>query len=226
MAVRLGQLKKSNDLSGKRTRDRCCHRYSLKQLQQTRGALGLRWYGRLARDIAQFGDRCSAVVKALCYTLKGRGVETRWGEWIFSIYLILLATPGHEVYAASNRNGTRSRKICLWGVERGRFVGLTSLPPSVSRLSRPVVLNLWYEYPWRYAEARLWVRDNNIGNGRKHKKKCVKIKTQKQRYEVLVYKERLMWKLSLDPPTTSHIIILMLFLFVLILCQAAIIKTM
>jgi hypothetical protein len=27
-----------------------------------------------------------------------------------------------------------------------------------------------------------------------------------------------MWKLSLDPPTTSHIIILMLFLFVLILC--------
>jgi hypothetical protein len=34
----------------------------------------------------------------------------------------------------------------------------------------------------------------------------------------LVYKERLMWKLSLDPPTASHIIILMLFLFVLILC--------
>jgi hypothetical protein len=27
-----------------------------------------------------------------------------------------------------------------------------------------------------------------------------------------------MWKLSLDPPTNSHIIILMLFLFVLILC--------
>jgi hypothetical protein len=34
----------------------------------------------------------------------------------------------------------------------------------------------------------------------------------------LVYEGRLMWKLSLDPPTTSHIIILILFLFVLILC--------
>jgi hypothetical protein len=31
----------------------------------------------------------------------------------------------------------------------------------------------------------------NISNGRKHKKKRVKIKIQKQSYEVLVYKERL-----------------------------------
>jgi hypothetical protein len=62
----------------------------------------------------------------------------------------------------------------------------------------------------------LGVRENNIGNGGKHtKKKGVKIKIQKQSYEVLVYKERLM---SLNPPTTSHIIIVMLFVFVLILC--------
>jgi hypothetical protein len=62
---------------------------------------------------------------------------------------------------------------------------------------------------------QLEVCKNNIGNGGKHtqKKKGVKIKTQKQSYKVLVYKERLMRKLSLDPPTTSHIIILMLFLF-------------
>jgi hypothetical protein len=71
--------------------------------------------------------------------------------------------------------------------------------------------------PLGFAEYRLGVRENTIGNGRKHKK-GVKIKTQKQSYEVLVYKERLMYKLSLDPPTTSHIIIVMLFLFVLILC--------
>jgi hypothetical protein len=64
----------------------------------------------------------------------------------------------------------------------------------------------------------LGVRENNIGNGAKHTKKGVKIKTQKQSYEVLVYKVRLMLKLSLDPPTISHIIILMLFLFVLISC--------
>jgi hypothetical protein len=37
----------------------------------------------------------------------------------------------------------------------------------------------------------LGVRENNTGNGRKHPKKGVKIKTQKQSYEVLVYKERL-----------------------------------
>jgi hypothetical protein len=54
------------------------------------------------------------------------------------------------------------------------------------------------------------------------KKKRVKMKTEKQSYEVLVYKDRL--KLSLDPPTTSHIIILMLFLFAVILYYAAIIK--
>jgi hypothetical protein len=71
----------------------------------------------------------------------------------------------------------------------------------------------------------LGVRENNIDNREKHqKKKGVKIKTQKQSCEVSVYKERLMLKLSRDPPTTSHIIILRLLLFVLILCQADIIK--
>jgi hypothetical protein len=38
----------------------------------------------------------------------------------------------------------------------------------------------------------LGVRENNIGNGGKHQKKRVKIRTQKQSYDVLVYKERLM----------------------------------
>jgi hypothetical protein len=63
----------------------------------------------------------------------------------------------------------------------------------------------------------LEVRGNNIDDGGKQKKE-VKIKTQKQSYEDLLYKERLMGKLSLDPPTTSHIIIFVLCLFVLILC--------
>jgi hypothetical protein len=61
----------------------------------------------------------------------------------------------------------------------------------------------------------LGVRKNNIGNGGKHKK-IVKIKKQKQSYEVLVYKDKLMQNLSLDLPTTSHILIL--FLYGLILC--------
>jgi hypothetical protein len=54
-----------------------------------------------------------------------------------------------------------------------------------------VVPNLWYGYSWGYAADRLGVRENNIGNGAKKKKKGVKIKTQNQSYEVLVYKEKL-----------------------------------
>jgi hypothetical protein len=93
------------------------------------------------------------------------------------------------------------------------------LPHVEDRCSRPVVPKLWYAYPWGYTAYQLGLRENNIGNGGKHKKKKgVKIKTQKQSYEVLVYKERLVRKLSLDLPAISHIIILMLFLFVLILC--------
>jgi hypothetical protein len=42
------------------------------------------------------------------------------------------------------------------------------------------------------------VRENNIGNGGKHKK-GVTIKTQKQGYEVLVYKGRLMLKVVTRP---------------------------
>jgi hypothetical protein len=48
-----------------------------------------------------------------------------------------------------------------------------------------VIPNLQYAY-------RLGVRENNIGNGGNTKKTGVSIKTQKQRYEVLVYKDRLM----------------------------------
>jgi hypothetical protein len=40
---------------------------------------------------------------------------------------------------------------CFWGVERGRWVGLTTLPPSVSQLSRQCgILNISQPYrpPW------------------------------------------------------------------------------
>jgi hypothetical protein len=58
-------------------------------------------------------------------------------------------------------------------------------------LSIAVVPNLRYAYPWGYTADRLGVHENNIGNGRKHQNKK-KLKKQKQSYEVLVYKERLM----------------------------------
>jgi hypothetical protein len=88
---------------------------------------------------------CSLVVKTLCYKPEGRRFETRWCEWMFSIYLILPAALGPGVYSTSKRNEYRKhwKKSCFWGLNRGRCVGLTTLPPSVRRLSRPCgVLNI------------------------------------------------------------------------------------
>jgi hypothetical protein len=64
---------------------------------------------------------------------------------------------------------------------------------------RSVVLNLQYAYT-----QRVW--ENIIGNGGKHKKR-VKIKHKNKVMKFTkFYNGRLMGKLSLDPPTTSHII--------------------
>jgi hypothetical protein len=57
------------------------------------------------------GTRDSVVVKALCYKPEGRGFETRWGELISSIYLILQAALGPGVHSASNRMSTSRRKM-------------------------------------------------------------------------------------------------------------------
>jgi hypothetical protein len=43
---------------------------------------------------------------------------------------------------------TRGTTLSFWGIECGQCVGLINLPQSESRLSRPVIPNLWYEYPW------------------------------------------------------------------------------
>jgi hypothetical protein len=49
------------------------------------------------------------VVKALYYKPKGCGFEIRIGE-CFSVYLILLAALGPEVYTAPNRNEYQKQK--------------------------------------------------------------------------------------------------------------------
>jgi hypothetical protein len=88
------------------------------------------------------------VVKALCYKSESRWFEIRLGERIFSIYLILPAALGPGVYSASNRNEYQKQKNNVsGGVERGRCVGLTTLPSSVSRLYRQCgILNISQPY--------------------------------------------------------------------------------
>jgi hypothetical protein len=51
-----------------------------------------------------------AVVKALRYKPEGHGFDTRWGERIFSMYLILPAALGTAVHSASNRNEYQKQK--------------------------------------------------------------------------------------------------------------------
>jgi hypothetical protein len=116
------------------------------------------------------GARGSLEVKALCYKPKVRRFETRWGEWIFSIHLILPAELGPGVYSASNRNEyqkQKTEKLCFWGVESGLCIRLTTLPPSVSRLSRQCgTLNISQPYrPPRFGKwiaLLTWTRGNNF----------------------------------------------------------------
>jgi hypothetical protein len=59
--------------------------------------------------------RGSVVLKVLCYMPEGCGFETRWGELILSIYLILQAAMGPESYSACNRNEYQKQKVIFLG---------------------------------------------------------------------------------------------------------------
>jgi hypothetical protein len=88
--------------------------------------------------------RGSVVAKALRYKPEGRGFEIRWGEWMF----FNLPNPSVGSWALGFIQLTDN---VFGGVKSGRCIGLTSLPPSVSRLSRQCgILNISQPYrpPW------------------------------------------------------------------------------
>jgi hypothetical protein len=79
--------------------------------------------------------RGSVVVKALCDKSECRRFGTRWGEWI----LFNLPNPSGRsrpwgLLSLWQKWVPETEKLCFWGVERCRCVGLTTLVPSVSRI--------------------------------------------------------------------------------------------
>jgi hypothetical protein len=56
------------------------------------------------------GIHSSVVAKTLYNKPEGRVFETRWGQWFFATYLILLAALGPGVYSDSNRNECQKQK--------------------------------------------------------------------------------------------------------------------
>jgi hypothetical protein len=80
------------------------------------------------------------MVDTLCYKVEDR----RFGFLIRGTSGFVFA----GVYSVSNRNEYRKhKKKCFWGVKCGRCVGLTTLPPSMSRLCRQYeILNISQPY--------------------------------------------------------------------------------
>jgi hypothetical protein len=81
------------------------------------------------------GARRSVVVEALRYKREGRGIESRWGGFFN------LPNPSSRTLALGSTQpltemSTRNILEMFSGVKSDQCVGLTTLPPSVSQLSR------------------------------------------------------------------------------------------
>jgi hypothetical protein len=55
------------------------------------------------------------MVKALFYKPEGSEFENRWGEWMFSIYLIFQVALGSGDHPASNRHEYQKQKSTVSG---------------------------------------------------------------------------------------------------------------
>jgi hypothetical protein len=97
------------------------------------------------------GACASVVFEGLATSRKVKG-SSPCGHCIFSICLILPAALGPEVHSASDRNEYQKQENkCVCAVERGRCVGLITLPPCVSRSSRQrgnLDISQSYGPPW------------------------------------------------------------------------------
>jgi hypothetical protein len=94
----------------------------------------------------------SLVVKSLCLQARRSRVQDPMRWMHFSVYLILPVEIGPGLYSAHNRNEYQKQKNNVSGeVMLGRYVRLTTSPPSVSPLSSSPVQrggkrSIWADY--------------------------------------------------------------------------------
>ena len=73
------------------------------------------------------GHVVSHLVEALCYKPEGRGFDSLWCHWNFSLTYSFQMHYGPWVNSVSNRNEYQEYFL---GGKGGRSIGLTTLPPS------------------------------------------------------------------------------------------------
>jgi hypothetical protein len=85
--------------------------------------------------------KCSSLPGKTLRLSDGSGFESLWGNWMFSIYLILPAPLYHGVYSASNRNECHKQKKKVSG---GNRVRPARKAHNLTAICEPIVYTMWY----------------------------------------------------------------------------------